>query len=174
MLAYIRALIKILFRRLGPEDLPDSAFLLGFTFAVYLFLQVTLAWILFGPSLILAKTVAIDMSMLVFCLWAVLRLVGYLSRFRQTLTALLGTSALLSIISAPFSVWRQLTIDTASAAAFPSTVIFGIMLWALAIDGHILARAFSKPYSVGLIAAVIYFFFHAVVLAQLLQTGITG
>jgi hypothetical protein len=172
--AYAKALLNIILRRLGPEDLPDSSFLLGFSLALYLALQVFLALILFGPSVILVKTLVLDIAALTFCLWALLRLSGYQTRFRQTLTALLGTSAVLSALSAPFSLWRQYTINIESDAALPSTIVFAIMLWSLVVDGHILARALSKPFGVGLIASVIYFFLHAFVLSQLLQPVLAG
>ena len=174
MNAYVKALVNIILRKLGPEDLPDSGFLLGFSLAVYLALQVFLALILFGPSVILIKTLALDIALLTFCLWALLRLTGYQPRFRQTLTALLGTSALLSFLSAPFSLWRQYSINIEADPALPSTVVFAIMLWSLVIDGHILSRALSKPFGVGLIASVVYFFLHALVLSQLLRPGISS
>lgn len=172
MIAYVKVLLNIILRKLGPEDLPDSSFLLGFSLAVYLSLQVFLALILFGPSIILAKTLALDIALLTFCLWALLRLTGFRTRFRQTLTALLGTSVVLSFISAPFSLWRQYSINAETDAALPSTIVFAILLWSLVIDGHILSRTLSKPFGVGLIASVIYFFLHALVLSQLLRPGI--
>ena len=174
MNAYVKVLVNIILRRLGPEDLPDSSFLLGFSLAVYLVLQVFLALILFGPSVILIKTLALDIALLTFCLWALLRLTGFQPRFRQTLTALLGTSALLSFLSAPFSLWRQYSINIEADPALPSTVVFAIMLWSLVIDGHILSRALSKPFGIGLIASVVYFFLHALVLSQLLRPGISS
>lgn len=172
MIAYAKVLLNIILRKLGPEDLPDSSFLLGFSLAVYLSLQVFLALILFGPSIILAKTLALDIALLTFCLWALLRLTGFRTRFRQTLTALLGTSVVLSFISAPFSLWRQYSINAEADAALPSTIVFAILLWSLVIDGHILSRTLSKPFGVGLIASVVYFFLHAIVLSQLLRPGI--
>jgi hypothetical protein len=174
MIAYAKALLNIILRKSGPEDLPDSGFLLGFSLAAYLSLQVFLALILFGPSVILVKTLALDIALLTFCLWALLKLSGYLVRFRQTLTALLGTSAVLSFISAPFSLWRQYMINIGSDAALPGTIVFAIMLWSLVVDGHILSRTLSKPFGVGLFASVIYFFLHAFVLSQLLRPVLSG
>lgn len=173
MLAYIKTLINIVFRKLGPEDLPDSGFLLGFTFAVYIFLQGALTWILEGPPLNSAKMLAFSVAMLTFCLWALLRLAGFPSRFRQTLTALLGTGALLTVISAPFSFWRQLA-NAESEAAFPMTAEFALVIWLVFIEGHILSRALSKPFGVGLVAAVIYFVLYILVRSQLLQAGVLG
>jgi hypothetical protein len=153
MIAYAKALLNIILRKLGPEDLPDSGFLLGFSLAAYLSLQVFLALILFGPSVILVKTLALDIALLTFCLGALLKLSGYLVRFR---------------------LWRQYMINIGSDAALPGTIVFAIMLWSLVVDGHILSRTLSKPFGVGLFASVIYFFLHAFVLSQLLRPVLSG
>jgi hypothetical protein len=133
-------------------------------------LQVPLALMVFGPTFVLVQILAVDVLMLVGCLWVLLRLTGYLSRFRQTLTALLGTSALLSILSAPFSAWRQLDANPDSGGALSATIIFAIMLWSIAIDGHIISRALSKPFGIGLMVAVFYFFLHTLALLELLPS----
>ena len=171
MLAYIKALAYIAFRKLGPEDLPDSKFLLGITLAIYLLMQIPLGWIVFGMSIILVQTIVAELLVLAFFLWVLLRLTGYPSRYRQTLTAFLGTSALLTLLSMPFSYWRYMAIQLEGGAALPSTIIFAIMLWSLVIYGHIISRAMSKPFGIGLMVAVSYFFLHTLVLMNLLAPG---
>lgn len=168
MLVYVQTLINIALRRLGPEDLPDSGFLLILTFVAYLLFQVPLVWISYGPSEAVVTTIAVSALLMVGFLWALLQLTGYRARFRQTLTALLGTSALLSLLSIPFSVWREATLDLGSATAAPSIFIFVIMLWSLAIDGHILSRALSRPFVIGLMLAIGYFFLHTMILFELM------
>lgn len=168
MLVYVQALINIALRRLGPEDLPDSGFLLGLTLAAYLLLQVPLAWIAYGPTTEIVTTIAVVALLRVVFMWALLQLTGLQSRFRQALTALLGTSALLSLLSIPFSIWREATIAVQPSTALPSISILAIMLWSLVIDGHILARTLSKPFAVGLMVAVAYFFVHMRVLFELM------
>lgn len=168
MLVYVQTLFNIALRRLGPEDLPDSSFLLGLTLAAYVLLQVPLAWVAYGPANVIVTTIGISALLLIGFLWALLRLTGFRARFRQTLTALLGTSALLSFLSIPFSLWREATLDMQSTSALPSIFIFGLMLWSLAIDGHILSRALSRPFAIGLLIAIAYFFLHTTVLFELL------
>jgi hypothetical protein len=85
---------------------------------------------------------------------------------------MLGTSALLSALSIPFSLWRQALLNTGSVPAMPSTIIFLIMIWSIAIDGHILSRALSRPYGVGLLIAIGYFFLHTTILFELMPDGI--
>lgn len=168
MLVYVQTLLSIALRRLGPEHLPDSGFLLGLTLVVYLAVQVPLAWVAYGPSDAIVTTIGVSALLLIGFLWALLSLTGYRPRFRQTLTALLGTSALLSFLSIPFSLWREATLDGQPASALPNVFILAIMLWSLAIDGHILSRALSRPFAIGLTVAIAYFFLHTTLIFELL------
>ncbi len=158
-------------RKLGPEDLPDSGFLLGLTLVAYIVLQLPLALAAYGPSSAIVTSLGATVLLLVTFLWVLLALNGYRSRYRQTLTALLGTSALLSLLSIPFSVWRQAAYDMQAASALPSVAIFAIMLWSLAIDGHILSRAMSRPFVIGLLVSIAYFLLHTTVLFELMPDG---
>ncbi len=172
MLAYVQALLNIALRRSGPEDLPDSTFLLGLTVAFYLVTQAPLALMAYGSSEASLRAVAIGLVLLFGGLWALLVLTGHRARYRRAVTAMLGTSALLSAISLPFSVWRQAAADIGSGVAMPSTIIFGIMLWSISIDGHIVARAISRPYGIGLLIAIAYFFLHTMVLFEVVPVGV--
>ena len=174
MLAYVQALLSVALRRKGPEDLPDSGFLLGLTFVVYLLLQVPLGWIAYESSDVLVSTIVVSVILIVLGLWALLALTGFKSRFRQSLTAVLGTSALLSALSIPFSWWRGITINYESGVALPSTIIFAIMVWSLVIDGHIISRAISKPFGIGLMIAVAFFFLQTAVLFELMPDDLVS
>jgi hypothetical protein len=167
MLVYVQTLVNIALRRLGPEHLPDSAFLLQLTLVLYVLSQLPLAWIAYGPTAASVTTIAAVILLRIGFVWVLLRLTSFRSRFRQTLTALLGIGALLSLATLPFSVWHEATLNAQPPNLVPTAVILMIMLWALAIDGHILARALSRPFAVGLVVAVAYFFIHMVVLFEL-------
>lgn len=174
MLAYVQALLSVALRKKGPEDLPDSRFLLGLTFVVYLLLQVPLGWIAYGPSGLLVSTIVVSVMLVVLSLWVLLALTGYKTRFRQSLTAMLGTNALLSALSIPFSLWRDITLNYESGVALPSTIIFALLVWSLVIDGHIISRAISKPFGIGLMIAVAFFFLHTAVLYQLMPDDLAS
>lgn len=174
MLAYVRTLINIALRKLGPEDLPDSKFLLGLTLASYILVDLPLTGMVRGPSIVLVQIVALDLGMLITCLWSLLSLTGHAARFRQTLTALLGTSILLNLLIAPFSYWRQATVGMETQSVLPVIAIFSMVLWSLSINGHIISRALSRTYSIGLVIAVIYFILNTFVLRSLLLTDSPG
>jgi hypothetical protein len=172
MFAYLTTFMKIALRRLGPEDLPDSQFLLWVTLVVYLLLQVPSGLIVYGATSILLLSIMISLVMLFVSLRILLTVTGYQSRFRQTLMAMLGTNALLTAVSLPVSVWRQATLTAEASAALPSTIIIAILLWSLVVDGHIFARALSKPFGIGMMVSVAYFFLHASVLFEILPLEI--
>ncbi len=166
MLAYVQAFINIALRRSGPEDLPDSGFLLGLTLVVYIATQIPL-----GPGDVLVRAVTASLALLFGGMWVLLNLTGYRARYRRALTAMLGVNALLSALSAPFSLWSQSLMGTESSAATPNTMIFAIMLWSITIDGHIFARVLSRPYGIGLLIAIGFFFLHTAVLFELMPGG---
>ena len=174
MLAYVQTLLNVALRKKGPEDLPDSRFLLGLTFVVYLLLQVPLGWIAYGPSDVMVSTIVVSVFLVISGLWVLLVLTGHRSRYRQSLTAMLGTSALLSALSIPFSLWRDITMNYESGVALPSTIIFAILVWSLVIDGHIISRAISKSFGIGLMIAVAFFFLHTAVLFELMPDDLAG
>ena len=177
MLAYVQALINIALRKSGPEDLPDSGFLLGLTFAVCLLLQVILSWIdygQYGGSGLLFKTTAVSVLIVVAPLWLLLQVMGYASRYRRTLTALVGTSALLNLISLPISLWSLATQGAEPGSPLPGILLFALVLWSLSIDGHIFARAVSRPYIVGVFLAIALFFAQVSALFSLLPEPMTN
>jgi hypothetical protein len=155
MLALIDAFMKIALRRLGPEDLPDSALLLGIVLLVYLLLQTAVALPVYGGvSAKLLGSLAVEFCLLAGYAWAVLAIAGYRPRFRQTLTALLGTSALLTLLMLPAFLWARASDAATGAAILPGLAVFGILVWLVATNGHILSRALSVPYPLGVSAAI--------------------
>ena len=166
MLVLIRTFFDITLRRKGPEDLPASAFLLAVTVLLSIAVQVPLTWIIFGSGGPILPTLAIDLGLLVLCLWLLLRLTGFASRFGQTLTALLGTSALLNVVSLPFTIWNSSLPAAQPKPLIPSAVILALVLWSFFVDAHILARALSTSIFVGLLITIGYFFLHTTVLVE--------
>ena len=167
MFELFKAFGGIVLRQLGPEDLPASRLLLGLTIVIYLLAQAPVALLAFGTADNVARTLGLDLLLLAGFLWGLLVLTGFRARYRQTLTALLGTGALLSALSVPFTLWRQSMVDVpAGLAAVPSAAILAIVAWSFVVNGHILSRALSRPFSIGLLIAIAYFFLHTTLLFE--------
>ena len=158
MYELLKAFGAITVRRLGPEDLPASRFLLGLSLAFYLFVQMPVVLLAFGATEGAAIIMGLDVVILVAFVWTLLYVTGHRARYQQTLTAILGTSALLSLLSIPFTLWRRSMVDVPpGSTALPSALILMIVAWSFVVDGHILSRALSRPFGMGLLIAVAYF-----------------
>ena len=160
MLKFIETFLGIAILRVGPEDLPDSAFLLRLVLLLYVLAQLPLLLIVYERNLEISISLFSDLLLMVACPWIVLSLAKKPRRFRQTLTALLGTGVLVTIASLPLAWWAmEVSRNAAPTDAPPAaiTVIWLVLVgWYLAAYGHVYSRALSSPFSVGLLVSIVY------------------
>lgn len=167
MLAIIQAWFYIALRRLGPEDLPDSRLLLLLSGVAYVLMQLVVALPFYGLSAQLVLVLGADLVLLMLFAWTLLRFVGRPGRLGRTLGALFGTGALLTLFVVPFNYWWDATASSNGAPLLPAMAILFIIVWSLIVNGHILARALSAPFRLGVLIALGYFFLNYLVLLQL-------
>ncbi|MEO7386843.1 MAG: hypothetical protein ABIX37_07910 [Gammaproteobacteria bacterium] len=167
MLPILDAFLQIALRRRGPEDLPDSWFLLLIAGAAYELLQGIIAAPVYASSMALARSLVLDLLLLYGFVWGLLRFTGHAPRFRRTLTAVLGTSALMTLCMLPFNYWLAQVPDPAKPALAPTIGLLAVICWSLVVNGHIFARAMSSPFVAGLAISVAYFFLNYLVFAEL-------
>ena len=72
MLAIIDFFLQITLRRRGPEDLPASRFLLLSSALCYAIVQLFLALPIYSLSVMLFRSVLIDIGLLCLCVWGLL------------------------------------------------------------------------------------------------------
>ncbi len=166
MLPILDVFLQIALRRRGPEDLPDSSFLLMAAGLVYVVVQGFLAVPVYGTPVALVQSLILDLLMLCGCLWGMLRLAGHAPRFRQSLTAILGTGALLGLCMLPFTYWLDAAAAPGKPAVGPTIGLLAVVSWSLVVNGHIFSRALSAPFIAGLALALAYFFLNYLVFAQ--------
>lgn len=155
-------LLGIIALRLGPQDLPAGNLPLAVAVAGYCI--VTAFSLSIGetpdrPMLIVILAVALPLVLVRI----VLGLRGHPARSPQTLTALFGTSALLSILSLPVS---SLTAagETPPLAVLASLALFA---WSFVVDAHIWRHALEVTFSTGLAVAVVLFALSLFVISSL-------
>ncbi|MFW5815226.1 MAG: hypothetical protein ACOCVP_00080 [Wenzhouxiangella sp.] len=144
-------LIQILLLRQGPQDLPPGPSVLLATLTLYLLsaaLSISLSEAAGSPTLVLLLATGLPMLLV----WIVLRLKSRVSRWEQTLGALYGTSALLSLLSLPLNL--QTATEPAPPVVLLSLVIF---VWSFAVDAHIWRHALDTSFAAGLAVAMIMF-----------------
>ena len=83
-------------------------------------------------------------------------------RFVQTLTALAGSGAIMTVIALPLVIWQSFVgVTDANAPTMPSWLLMIWMIWNVVVVGHILRHALSTvlPLGIGLAAVYAYITF---------------
>jgi hypothetical protein len=141
------AFFDIALHRRGPEELPASTFLLLLVTAIDLFISAVALQLQppleYGPALIV-------LDMVVYCafIWGVLKAFNHERRFRQTATALVGTDALISLLSLPLLIGNMPAAED-SGGGLAAVLILVLFLWQIDVSGYVLSRAIARPYFVG-------------------------
>ncbi len=153
MTTLLTRLIQIILLRQGPQDLPAGRTVLLASLALYVLVA--------AVSLNTGRTPEQPTAVLVLAaglplilVWIVLKVKSLVSRWEQTLSALYGTSALLSLVTLP------LNFDASPEPAAPVVLIsLLIFLWSFAVDAHIWRNALETSFAAGLAVAMLLFVF---------------
>ncbi|HEB85931.1 MAG TPA: hypothetical protein ENI68_02805 [Gammaproteobacteria bacterium] len=139
----------------GPEDVPASTALLVLLLMLMLFLDLVSTHLgLPGIRIFEVLLIVIVANASVLVLTAVLlQLFGYLQRILQTLTALLGTSIVITVLAMPVLFGLQTRMDNPGGWGI---LLLVFELWHLVITAHILRRALSISILLALLLAMGY------------------
>ncbi len=151
------AFIDIAFHRRGPEDLPASGFLVALLFPFYLvtgfgILSVGASTDGAGVLFFIAEACAY-----IGFFWLILSLAGKPARFRQTASAVLGTTIWLNLLAMPLLAWHDASTTGEAETSVPLFGYLALVLWSIDISGYILSRALEQPYMVGVLIVILYF-----------------
>jgi hypothetical protein len=147
VLRLILAFVDVMLHRRGPDSLPSSQFLLSSLFALSLAADLTVIWMA-GPSLRWAAVAVLVFGLNIWFVWALLRTFNKQSRFRQTMTALLGANVILTLLQLPLV---PLLLDARLEAQNPSLTLpdllgLLILFWVIDICAFVFSRALERPY----------------------------
>ena len=136
----LSSLVQIALLRKDPSILPASAILVVLTGIAFTVASALQSWILHGNDRLLGRT-AYDLALTVALFWLLLTLTRHGNRFRQTLSAVFGTTVLVT----PFAVVLlaiqapQATVYAIKFLAWTGSVI--VIVWYILIISHILRTA---------------------------------
>ncbi len=155
MLEIIRAFVDICLFRRGPQDLPASSFLLYLTLGAYAGSNFLLALGTYTPVTAVMASLT-DAALLAALTLSLLYLHGRGARVLQTLAALAGTGTVLAVLALPPIYW--LPVHTAPGElSLPSLAVLVLVVWSLAIIGHIIRHALGTRLIVGLMVAMMFY-----------------
>ena len=154
MKSWLITLWQIALLRAGPQNLPTGVS--SPAIALMAYCAILLVSVLTDDRTAglaeFASSVSVAIVLPLIATVAVLAARERSARFGQTVAALFGAGALISLINIP--LW--LSAQTPVPAPLVVLALIGL-LWSLAVDGHIWRNALDCPYAVGLMVAVVIF-----------------
>ncbi|MGZ8217067.1 hypothetical protein [Methylomagnum sp.] len=148
----IRLFLDICLFNKGPQDTPDSTLLLWLAVAANMVMGLVLSLPELGWGEALLQS-AIAALLLAGFLWTVLTLSRNGPRFLQTAIAAFGCDTFVSATAAPLLIWSQIDPDMKGVIGL---LLMALMLWQIAVIGHILRHALSVPFIAGIGLALAY------------------
>lgn len=170
MLALIKPFLDICLFRQGPQDLPASGILLGIAVAAHAATAVLLSTVSLGTlSAVLAGL--LDTVLLCALTASLLYMQRLAMRVVQTLTAMAGSGAVITLVALPVIAWLHSVRAAGGDAGLAVLLLLVLLGWSLAVAGHILRHALSVPYFLGLVLAVVFYWISITVLNAAFPTG---
>ena len=162
----VKSLVQIACLRRDPSALPASAVLLVLLAAAYAAGSALQSWMLHGADRVLARTAA-DLVLTLATFWFVLAVTRRGHRFRQTMSAVLGTAALMTPL-----IMLLLALKDPAAASYPVALLawagsIGVIVWYTLVVGHILKSALEVGFVTSIAISVTYLIASAALLTRL-------
>lgn len=155
MLALFETLFDIIRLKKGPDALPHSVILLVVVTTLWLFAGLTMTML--TPELDEKDFVIATMTGAAgyACYAAIVIFAGRRARLLQTVMALLGCGALLSLMF----VAGRVFLSPFLSENIVNTVVTLILLWTVPVEGHIISRAIDRHWYIGVAIAMAVFVF---------------
>jgi hypothetical protein len=168
MQALVRVFWDIALWRRGPRDVPPSWALFALVAVLYVTTSAAQSLLIYGPTLAWGRGLA-DLGLTSVVFGACLAVGRRTNRLLQTLTAVLGTGALLALPMIGILLLGQQLGPDGPLALLLSLVSLPILVWYLFIVGNIVRLALEAPLLTGMAVAMTYFVLSYAALVRLPQ-----
>lgn len=148
----ISTIFKILVFQKGPDVLPASQFLLGLLLFLSLAVGIASFIVQFDLPGAITRTLA-DIFISIGFVYLLLLGANKSARALQTISAMLGVSIILNLISLPLLL--MVSTEQAPVGAF-AVFLYIIFCWHIAVMGHIFRHALSTSLPVGILVSFVY------------------
>jgi hypothetical protein len=171
VLRLLQLFIDISLFRSNPQDLPKSRFLLGIAIAASVITSFPLLLTRMHEVNLVVVAIVINLFLVLIILRGGLYLMELEQRFMQAATALFGTDAILNL---PAMMLDMLLLGEEISGISALGVILNVMLliWGLAVVGHILRHTLSIRFAAGVVVAVVYAMLMQMLIQQILPATI--
>lgn len=153
VLPLIRTLFDIVLLRKGPEDMPRSWVLLLLVLALWVFSALAALALIeqFDESDFFLGFFSGIIG--ISCYAALVVVSGHSERLPQTISAIIGCGALISL-----AFVAEYVLFLPFLGQVPTGLIANlILLWSVPVEGHIIARAMDRHWYIGILIAIVVF-----------------
>jgi len=166
MLRFLETIWRIALLRAGPQDLPGGVATPALSVTMYSFVVVLSR--LVDQRSAGASDLFVSIVVPLLAAGSILGLRRATARFNQTVAALFGTGALISLVNLP--LW----FSTQTPLPAPLVMLALIALfWSLAVDGHVWRNALNCSFAGGLMVAVLILFLQLTVFQAMGNPGVS-
>lgn len=153
----ITRFLDICFLKAGPQDLPNSTWLMKFSLVVYFALAVISQLLEYSLSMSLVAAIA-ELILMMLIVAILLQLRGYSERFNQTVTAMAGTGTIISLIALPLvNLASGISPDQMTFTDnMIMVLIMTVLLWSLMVTAHIFRNALEIKAGLAVALTVVY------------------
>lgn len=152
----VRPFVEICLLRRGPQDLPDSMVLLAIALVAHTLMSIVLSAV--TMDVLDALLAGIIDTLLVSILTGLLLYLHRLkARIVQTITAMTGTGAIITLVAIPLFTWLHGVQQSGAGNPIAALLVLVLIAWSLGVSGHILRHALSIPYVLGIVIAFAFF-----------------
>jgi len=168
VLRLILTVVDIMLHRRGPDSLPSSRFLFWFLLASMLASSLAVR-IVEGITMPRVAVTLLVAGFEFWFVWGMLRLFGRVRRFRQTMSAVLGTDAIIAALMMPFAPFSDPPTAAGQELSLAWFALTFLEVWSIDITAFVLSRALERPYLPTLAIVIAYFLLIVSLQATLLQ-----
>lgn len=158
MLALIETLFDIIRLRKGPDAIPHSTFLLAVIAALWLFTGLLMTFLtaeLDEQDFVIGTLTGIAGLL---CYAVIVVISGKRARLMQTVMALLGCGALISLMFVAGDVF----LTPFLSENLTNFIVTLILLWTVPVEGHIISRTLDRHWYIGVAIAMAVFVFQLI------------
>jgi hypothetical protein len=150
------AFVDIMLHRRGPDSLPSAAFLFWLLLSLALASGVAVNVLAAGLTTAIVAVALLVVGLELWFVWAMLRVFGRERRFRQTMSAVLGTNLVISVLVTPFIPFAEPPTPTDQTLSLAWLALFFLKVWSIDITSFVLSRALERPYLLALAIVIAY------------------
>ncbi len=146
----LKTIFDILLLRKGPDSLPRS-WLVFYAALIASVLVSMVSTVVVFPDIVPMHDVTLLLAVLnVTFYFLVLYIAGYPARILQSLTAVLGADAMLTVLYLGGFLAVNLLAERSTALSLAVLISF----WSVPVEGHIIARAIGRHWGIGIAIAM--------------------